>query len=112
MVNEETTEKITNMVINQVSLGTGAIHVSINDNFGLALESNINVSNKFDTEMAGIMKTEHNIMRVGTSVYKNSLAINHKTVQEGWLIHHSVSNNTVECRTQIGIRMFSHIHLS
>ena len=36
------------MVIKQVSLGAGVIKISSNDNFGLSLESNINISSKFD----------------------------------------------------------------
>ena len=48
MVNEENMEKRPNMVTNKVSLGTGAIDVSSDDNFGLELEININISNKFD----------------------------------------------------------------
>ena len=62
--NEETMGKGPNMVIKQVYLGTGVIDISSNDNFGLALEININVSNKFDAAMARGMKMTHSIMRV------------------------------------------------
>ena len=37
MVNEETTKKGPHMVINKASLGKGAIDVSSDHNFGLAL---------------------------------------------------------------------------
>ena len=50
------------MIIKQVSLGTGLIDVSSNDKFGLALESNINVSNKFDVEVARGINMAHMIM--------------------------------------------------
>ena len=82
VVNEETTEKIQNMIINKVSLGTGAIDVSVNDKFCLVLESNINISNEFDTAVSGRMKTMYIVMRVGTYVSKKSLAINHEMVQD------------------------------
>ena len=62
VVNEETTGKVSNMFIKQVSIGTGVIDVSSHDNFGLALYININVSNKFDEAVAGGMKTTHRIM--------------------------------------------------
>ena len=105
MVNENTAEKRPNMIINQVSIGIGAIDVSMNDNFGLSLESNINLSNKLDAAMAGRMKTTHRIMRVGTYVSKKSLAINHEMVQERWGIHPSVADNTVERITHHGVRI-------
>ena len=81
VVNEETTKKGPNIVINQVYLGTGSIDVSRDDNFGLALESNINVSSEFDAAVAEGMNTRPKIMRVGTSVLEKSLAINHEMVQ-------------------------------
>ena len=59
------------MVINQISLGTGVIDVSSDDNFGLTSESNITVSNKVDSEVYGGMKTTHMIMWLGTSISKN-----------------------------------------
>ena len=77
MVNEETTEKVPNILKNQVSLGKGAIDVSSDDEFGLALESNINVSNKFDSAVDRVTKTAHKIIQVGTSVSKKSLTMNH-----------------------------------
>ena len=48
VVDGETTERGSSMVISQVSLGVDAIDISSDDNFGLALEGNINVSNEFD----------------------------------------------------------------
>ena len=93
------------MVISQVYLGTGAIDVSSDDNFGLALESNTNASSKFDTEVTGITNTTHKIMRLGTSVSNKSLAINHEMVQDRWGIHPYVAKNTVKCKTQPGIRI-------
>ena len=83
VVNEETTENIPNMVINQASLGTGSIDVSINDNFGLALESNINGSNEFDAEEDGRIKAAHTIMLVGTYVYEKALPISMKRCRRG-----------------------------
>ena len=50
------------MFINKVSLGTGAMDVSSNDNFGLTLERNINARNKFYAEVTGITKTTNRIM--------------------------------------------------
>ena len=50
------------MVIKELYLGTGLINVSIDDNFGLALESNTNVINNFDADMDGEKKTLHMIM--------------------------------------------------
>ena len=50
------------MIINKLSLGIGTIEVSSNDKFGLALESNINVSNKFDVEVARGINMAHMIM--------------------------------------------------
>ena len=70
VVNEDTMEKVSNMFIKQVSLGKGVIYVSSDDNFGLAFERNINVSNKFDVVAAGVPKKMHRIIRLGTSVYK------------------------------------------
>ena len=93
------------MVINKVSLGTGEIDVSGNDNFDLALESNINVSNEFDAAVDGRMNTTHRITQVGTSVSKKSLAMNHEMVQERWGIHPSVAKNTVERTAQCGVRI-------
>ena len=48
VVDGETTERGSSMVISQVSLGVDAIDISSNDNFGLALEGNITISNEFD----------------------------------------------------------------
>ena len=62
VVNEETMEKVPNMVIKQVSLGTVVIDVSRDDNFGLELMKNINVSNEFDAVVAGGMKMTRMIM--------------------------------------------------
>ena len=90
MVNEETTKKGPNMVINQVSLGTGEIDVSSDYNFGLEFEININVSSEFDTALDGVTNMTHKIMRVGTSVYKKSLAINHEMVQDRWRINRTM----------------------
>ena len=82
VVNGQAMKKGPTMVIKQVYLGTGVIDVSGDDNFGLAPESNINVSNKFYAAVAGGIKTTHRIMRVGTFVYKKTLAINHGMIQE------------------------------
>ena len=109
VVDEETTEKRPNMVINQVSLGTGEIDISSNDNFGLSLEINIDVSNKFDAAVAGRINTTHRIIQVGTSVSQKSLSINHEIVHERWGIHPSVYKNMVELKTQRGVRiLFPH----
>ena len=62
MVNEETIEKRKNMVMNNVSLGTGTIDVSSDDDFGLVLENDINVSNEFDASVDGGTKGKHSIM--------------------------------------------------
>ena len=69
------------MVIKQVSLGTGLIEVSSDDNLGLALESNINFSNKFNAMVAWRMKKIHRIIQVGKSVSKKLFSINRKMVQ-------------------------------
>ena len=45
-------------------------------------------------------KTRHRIMRVGMSVSKKPFAINDEMEQKKWVIHLSVENNTVECKTQ------------
>ena len=65
------------MFIKQVSLGTCVIYVSSDDNFGLVLERNINVSNNFEAALSGLMKSTHRIMQVGTSISNNSFAINY-----------------------------------
>ena len=83
------------MVINQESLGTGAIDVSSDDKFGLTLERNINVSNKFDTSVSGKINTMHRIMWVGTSFSKNPPATNHEMVQERRGVHPSIAKNMV-----------------
>ena len=63
---DEEMERGPMMFIRKVLLRMAGIDVSSNDNFGLMLESNVNVSNKFTT--AAIMNLEtHNIMRLGTS---------------------------------------------
>ena len=105
VVDGETTERGPSMVISQVSLGVDAIDISSDDNFGLALEGNINVSNEFDAAATNEMETKHKIMRVGTSNSKRSLAINHDMVQDRWGIHPSVAKNTVERTTQRGVRI-------
>ena len=97
--NDETTKKIPSMVINQVSLGTGAIDVSSDDKFGLTLERNINVSNKFDTSVSGKINTMHRIMWVGTSFSKNPPATNHEMVQERRGVQPSIAKNMVACTT-------------
>ena len=81
VVSEEITENRTIMVINHISIATAAIDVSGDDNFGLTLKSNINISNEFYTSVAGRMNTTYRIMRVGMFVSKTSLAFNHKMVQ-------------------------------
>ena len=70
------------------------------------MESNINVSNKFDAAVNGRMKRTHRITQVGTSVSKNSLSMNHEMVQKRWGIHPSMANNMVELTTQHLIRNF------
>ena len=77
VVNKETMLKVTNMVVNQVSLGIGVIDVASDDKFGLTLESNINISNQFDVVVAGGVKAVYIIMQLITSVSKKSLEINH-----------------------------------
>ena len=69
----------------------------------MALDININVSKKFDSAVAGVINTMHSIMRVGTSVSKISLAINHKIVQYRWVIYPSIAKNTVELTMQSGV---------
>ena len=59
------------MVIKEVSLGTGVIEISSDDNFGLTLYRNIKVSNEFDAAVAELMKTTHKVIRVQTSVSNN-----------------------------------------
>ena len=68
------------MVISEVLLGTAGIDVSIDENFGLMLERNVNESYEFTTEVMTNLET-HKIMRVGTSSSKRSSAINHEMVQ-------------------------------
>ena len=65
------------MVIKQLSIGIGVIYVSSDDIFGLAFESNINISKPFYAAVAGVMKMTHRIIREGTSVSNKSLSINH-----------------------------------
>ena len=93
------------MFINKVCLETGVIDVSSDDNFGLALESNINVTSKFYASATGGMNMMHKIMRVGTSVSKKSLGTKNEMVQERWGIHSSVAKKTVEPTTQRGIKI-------
>ena len=81
VVKKETMEKGPNIVIKQVSLGTEEIDVSSNDNFGLELDRNINVSNEFDAAVDGGRNITHRIIRVGTYVSNKSLEINHEIVQ-------------------------------
>ena len=69
------------MVISEVSLGTSGIDVSSDDNFGLMLESNVNVSNYFTTAAMTNMET-HKIMRVGTSRSIRLSELNHEMFQE------------------------------
>ena len=49
LVEEAEMERGPNMFISKVSLGTAGIDVSSNDNFGLMLDSNVNVRSKFTT---------------------------------------------------------------
>ena len=60
--------------------------------------------NKFTTAAMTNVKT-HNIMRVGTSSSRRSLAINHEMFQARWVIHIALANNTSERMTQRGIRI-------
>ena len=104
LVKEAATEKGPNMVISEVSLRTARIDVSSNGNFGLMLESNVNVSNKFTTAAMTNIET-HKIMRVGTSSSIRSSAINHEMVQTRWGIHPALANDMVEHMTQRGVRI-------
>ena len=54
------------MVISELSLRTSGIDVLSNGNFGLILESRVNMRNEFTTAAMKNMET-HKIMRVGTS---------------------------------------------
>ena len=49
LVEEAEMERGPNMFISKVSLWTAGIDVSSNDNFGLMLDSNVNVRSKFTT---------------------------------------------------------------
>ena len=49
LVEEAAIERGPKMVMGEVSLGTAWIDTSSDDNFGLMLESNVNVSNKLTT---------------------------------------------------------------
>ena len=77
LVEEVAIERVTNMVISEVSLGTAGIDVLSNDNFGLMLESNVNMRNEFTTTAMKNLETQ-NIMCVGTSSSKRSSVINMK----------------------------------
>ena len=94
LVKEAVMEMGSKMVISDVSLRTVGIYVSINDNSGLIMEINVNVSNKFTTLAITDIET-HTIMRVETSSSKRSLAINHEMVQARWGIHPALAKKTI-----------------
>ena len=74
-------EKGPKMVISEVLLRTERIDVLSDDNFGLMLDSNVNVSKNFTTtEMKNL--EIHKIMRVGTSSSRRSSAINHEIFRQ------------------------------
>ena len=97
-------ERVPKMFISEVSLRAAGIDVSSNENLGLMLESNVNVSNKFTTVAMTNLET-HNIVRVGTSSSSRLSSINHEMVQAIWVIHSALVKNTVERTTQWGVRI-------
>ena len=99
LVEEAAMERGPKMVISEVLPSTAGIDVLSNENFGLMLESNVNVSNKFTTVAMTNLET-HNIMRMGTPSSRSSSEINHEIAQARWGIHPTLANNTVECTTQ------------
>ena len=103
-VEEAEIERLTNMVISEVSLGTEVIDVLSDDNFGLMFESNFNASNEFTTAVMVNMYT-NNIMCVGTSSSRRSSEINNEMVQSRWGIHPTLAKNMVEYTTQQGVRI-------
>ena len=80
------------------------IDVLSNENSGLMLERNVNVSNKFTS---AVMKNLyiHKIMSVGKSSSRRSSTINHEMVHASWGIHPALAKNTVERMTQWGVRI-------
>ena len=94
LVKEVAMERGPKMIISKVSLGTAWIDVSSDENCGLILESNVNVSNEFTTAAMKNLET-HKIMRVGTSSSKIPSAINHEIAQARWGIHPILAKNTV-----------------
>ena len=104
LAEEAAMEREKKMVISEVSLKTEGVDVLSNDNLGLIMESNVNVSNNFTTAAMTNLMT-HKIMRVGTSSSKISSEINHAIVQVRLGIHPALSNNTVERTTKQGVRI-------
>ena len=91
---EEAMERLPKIVISEVSLGTAGINLSSNDNVGLMLESNANMSHDFTTASMTNLET-HNIMRVGTSSSRSLSTINHEMVQSRWGINPALAKNMV-----------------
>ena len=92
------------MAISEVSVGATGIDVSIDENFGLVPEGNINARNEFTTAAMKNVET-HKIMRVVTSSSRRSSSINHEMVQAIWVIYPALTKNTVECTKQRGVRI-------
>ena len=101
LVKEVEMERGPKMVMDELSLGTAGIDVMSDENFGLVLEINVNLSNEFTTVAMKNLET-HKIMSVGKSSSRRLLAINHKLVQATWVIYPALANNTVESTTQQG----------
>ena len=99
---EAAMEREKKMVISEVSLKTEGVDVLSNDNLGLIMESNVNVSNDFTTAAMTNLMT-HKIMRVGTSSSKGLSEINHEKVQARWGIHPALAKNMVERTKQQGV---------
>ena len=79
-------ERGPHMVISDFSLRTAEIDVLSDENLGLMLEINVNVSIEFTTLVMKKLEM-HNIMRVGTFSSRGSSEINHEMVQVRQGIH-------------------------
>ena len=104
LVEEAEMERVPKMFISEVSLRAAGIDVSSNENLGLMLESNVNVSNEFNTAAMTDLEM-HKIMRIGTSISKWSSSINYEMVQARWGIHPALTKNTVKRTRQQGFRI-------
>ena len=71
LVEEAAMERVPKMVISELSPRTAGIDVLSDEDFGLMLESNVNVRNKFTTVAMTNLETYY-IMRVGTSSSRRS----------------------------------------